>query len=147
MSSAPWRLPLTPTVRVWPSPSTTYLVIGDPLSVVGPQVRCTVVLPAVAMTLAGALGGPIGGGAFGGCGGGLGGGSPPRMLLAYLSTTFTWPLRSTTRALDELGALMNRRSPRTVSSSLPPALGMTIVSTSLPSLSSTYTLPAAWSAM
>src|SRR5256714_14221633 len=92
MSSAPWRLPLTPTVRVWPSPSTTYLVIGDPLSVVGPQVRCTVVLPAVAMTLAGALGGPTGGGAFGGCGGGGGGGSPPPVFFGGFFAALPWPL-------------------------------------------------------
>jgi len=135
MSSARWVLPTSRGGL--PSPSTTYLVIGAPFGLAGPQVRCTVVLPAVATTLVGALGGPTGGGCFGGCGGGLGGGSPPRMLLAYLSTTLTWPLSSTTRALDEFGALTKRWLPRTLSSSLPPALGIVIVSTSLPSLSRT----------
>src|SRR2546430_3407023 len=126
MSSAPWRLPLTPTVRVWPSPSTTYLVIGDPLSVVGPQVRCTVVLPAVAMTLAGALGGPIGGGAFGGRRGGVGRGSPPRVLFADFSPTLPWPFRAATRAPGRVGAVVDRRSPPTGRSSSSPALGATI---------------------
>src|SRR5205085_4178967 len=104
----------------------------------GPQVTRAEALPAVAATRVGAPGGPTVGGFCGGGGGGFGGGSPPRMLLAYLSTTFTRPRSSTTRALLELGALMNRCSPRTCSSSLPPAFGMTMVSASLPLLSSTY---------
>src|SRR5437762_9703342 len=134
MSSARW---LAPTSWVCPSPSTTYLVIADPFGLAAPHVRCTEPLPAVATTFVGALGGPTVGGFCGGGGGGVGGGSPPRLVLAYLSTTLTRPLSSTTRALDEFGALMNRCSPRTSSSSLPPAFGMTIVSASLPSPSST----------
>src|SRR2546430_14087388 len=134
MSRARW---LAPTSWACPSPSTTYLVIAAPFGLAGPHVRCTAALPAVATTLVGALGGPTVGGFCGGGGGGFGGGSPPRMLLAYLSTTLTRPWLSTTRALEELGALTNRCSPRMVSSSLPPALGMVIVLTSLPSPSST----------
>src|SRR5207248_10849597 len=132
-SSACW---VPPTWRTCPSPSTTYFVTGKPFAWAAVQVRCTEPLPAVAVTFVGALGGPSVGGFCGGGGGGFGGGSPPRMLLAYLSTTLTRPLSSTTRAPDELGALMNRCSPRTSSSSLPPALGITMVSTSLPSASS-----------
>src|SRR5436190_10386590 len=117
MSSARW---VPPTSCGLPSPSTTYLVIAEPFGLAGPQVTCALALPAVAVTRVGALGGPTGGGAGGGGFGGGGGGSPPRMLLAYLSTDLTRPWLSTTRALEEVGALMNRWPPRSITSSFPP---------------------------
>jgi hypothetical protein len=98
---------LAPTSMVLPSPSTTYLVMSAPLGLAARQPTVTSALPPVAMTWRGAPGLPTGGSFFTGGGGG-GGGSPPSTSSAYLSTVRTWCLSSTTVAVCELGALMNR---------------------------------------
>src|SRR6266542_82999 len=125
-----------PTLWTLPSPSMTYMRMSEPLGAAGPQVIRACALPAEAVTLVGAPGGPTAG-FVGGGGGGLGGGSAPSTLLAYLSTTLTRWRSSTTRAPEELGALMNRWFSRTSSSSGPPAFGMVMVLASLPAESRT----------
>src|SRR5262245_23695862 len=57
-SSARW---FAPTSWTWPSPSTTYLMIAEPLGAAGPQVMRACALPAEAATWGGGPGGPTAG--------------------------------------------------------------------------------------
>src|SRR5690606_7600245 len=123
---------LAPTARVRPAPCTTYRRIGAPSGAAGPQLTRARASPAEAVTLRGALGLLTAGFFGGGGGGGVCGGSPPRMSLAYLSTGRTVWCSSTTRAVEEFGALMKRRFSRTSNSSGPLAPETVTVSTSVP---------------
>src|SRR6185312_11450517 len=97
-------------------------MISAPFAAAGRQLTRAWALPAAAVTLRGALGLPTRGFFGGGGGGGAGGGSPPSTSLAYLSTSRTWCLSSTTRAVAESGELMKRWFSRTSISSGPFAL-------------------------
>src|SRR5258705_850958 len=88
-------------------PSTTYLVMADPLAAAGRQEIVAVASPAVAVTPCG-LPGTCLTGVGGGVGAGAGGRSAPVPLSSYLLTSLTTCLSATTRADDPSGAVMDK---------------------------------------